>query len=141
MPEPEILKKRKTVANNIKMDVTKIMSILMEIDINKFNSTSKYKWKYWSDGYGGAYQIFTITKKGLRHYHEIVCHNVEKEDCYIPLIQNNDHRIFEAIEEATIWIHAQIELMKNPVQEFEKEYTAQKYHTKNVIKAYESLKE
>ena len=133
-----MIRQRELTAQQLEKDVGDLYDTLKKIDISEFNLKSTYKWKYFSDGYAGRVAI--VIKK--RHsFRDTLIYDIEDTSCYIKLIESQDRRLFEAIEEVTIWISAKTELIKKNLEDFNVEYKDKKKNIRIIISAYNSLRE
>lgn len=133
----EILSQRKILASKLKKDVENLYDTLRQVEIDKFNISSKYIWKRVYTGYTDRVSIFIKRKFLIR---SILIYDIEDDSCYERVVQNQDHRILEAIREANDWIQGETEMIKRKIKDFSSNYYETQRDIQETIKAYSSLK-
>ena len=138
----KILSQRNTVALRLKKDVEMLWDTIHEIGYAKYiSSNSRFIWKPISDGYGCKVRIFIVTKRRFFNKQETLVYDIEDESCFKKLIDSQDMRIFEAIEDATNWISGETEKIQLNVNSFYGRYIENKTDVKRTIESYNMLKE
>jgi len=132
----EIIHQKELMAKQLEKEVGDLYDAIEKIGLHEFNLKSTYKWKEIFDGYSGRVTIFM--KEGF-FKKTILLYDIEDCSCYIKLIDSRDNRLFEAIEEATIWISEKTELIKKELEYFNSEYKNSKENISIAINAYNSL--
>lgn len=133
----EILSQQEQLSKKIQKDVESLYDTIAKIDLNRFNKQSKFTWKVVYTGYTDRVTIFI--KKGFFDK-RILIYDIERSDCYLKLVKEQNTEIFEAVEEATKWIQGEIELIEKSIKEYSQVYHESSKSIKTIIESYESLR-
>lgn len=138
----KIINTRNTLIKKLKQDVCSIYDLLKELGQDEFNKSSKFKWKYIDNGYGGRGSIFDSSKKRFRERNKyILIYNIEHIEDYNKFFELKDDRIFEAINEANIWIESRLVFVKNQINIFNSFYKENSDKIAENVKIYKELEE
>lgn len=135
-----IINKRNTLIKKLKQDVCSIYDLLKELGQDEFNKTSKFKWKYIDDGYSGRGSIFDSSRKKFRERNKyILIYNIEYTEDYKKFFELKDDRIFEAINEANLWIEERLVFVKSQVNNFNIFYKENSDKIQENVRIYKEL--
>jgi len=136
----EIIKARRILIEKLKDDVGSVFDLLKNLDQNEFNKVSRFKWKEIYDGYSGRGSIFDSSKKRFKEKNEyILLYSIERVKDYEKFFELKDERIFEAINEANIWIEERLIFVKNQVETFKEYYKDNSDKIQENVKIYKEL--
>ena len=136
----EIIKTRNILIEKLKKDVCSIYDLLKELGQNEFNNESRFKWREIDNGYSGRGCIFDSSKKRFRERKEyILIYNIELLDDYKKFFELKDDRIFEAINEANLWIEERLIFVKSQVNNFNTFYKENSDKIQENVRIYKEL--
>jgi hypothetical protein len=135
-PSDESLKKKRILAQQLKNDIIKIIKIIDELHY-KYKKPNRFKWKTVYTGYGYRTMIVDMKNKWSKKY--IVVYNIEESSDYFHLIENNDERIFQAIQEINLFIEEKLDTLKRNLNDFNSVYKDHALIIQDNIKAYKEL--
>lgn len=105
----QIIKNRWKFVDQLSKSIGTTYYLLQNIGLEEYNSQSKYIWKNIYNGYSGYDKIFVRTPGRFnKNKKTIVVDDINSKSDLNTLIEKNDLRILEAIDEANIWIAQKI---------------------------------
>jgi len=136
----ETIKARKILIKKLKDDVGFVFNLLKELGQDEFNKISRFKWEEIYDGYSGRGSIFDSSKKYFRERNKyILLYNIEHLKDYEKFFELKDERIFEAINEANIWIEEKLIFVRKQIEAFKEYYKDNSDKIQENVKIYKEL--